>query len=102
MAMKIKKGDNVIVIAGTEKGKEGKVLSVDTKKNRVIVEGVNMIQKHKKAGQGSQEGGIISQEGSIDISNVMLCVKGQPVRVGFMEVNGKKVRVDKKTGNVVG
>ena len=102
MAMKIKKGDTVIVIAGAEKGKEGKVLSVDTKKNRVIVEGVNMVQKHQKAGQGAQQGGIISKEGSLDISNVMLSVKGEPVRVGFREVNGKKVPVDKKTGKVIG
>ncbi len=101
MAHKIKKDDMVRVIAGKDIDKEGKVLSVDTKKNRVIVEGVNMLTKHTKPSMQNQAGGIIHQEGSIDISNVMLLHKGQPTRVGFKFVDGKKVRYAKTTGEVI-
>ncbi len=101
MAHKIKKDDMVRVIAGKDIDKEGKVLSVDTKKNRVIVEGVNMLTKHTKPSMQNQAGGIIHQEGSIDISNVMLLHKGQPTRVGFKFVDGKKVRYAKSTGEVI-
>ncbi len=101
MAMKIKKGDNVIVIAGKDKDKEGKVLSVDTKNNTVVVEGVNMISKHAKPSQVNPQGGIIEREAPIDISNVMYSVKGKGVRVGFEVKDGKKVRVNKKTGEVI-
>jgi large subunit ribosomal protein L24 len=100
-SMKIKKGDMVKVIAGKDKDKEGKVLSVDKKKNRVIVEGVNMLTKHTKPSMQNQAGGIIHQEGSIDLSNVMLLHKGQPTRVGFKFVDGKKVRYAKSTGEVI-
>ncbi|MDO4976029.1 MAG: 50S ribosomal protein L24 [Eubacteriales bacterium] len=101
MAQKIKKDDMVRVIAGKDVDKEGKVLSVDIKKNRVIVEGVNMLTKHTKPSMQNQAGGIIHQEGSIDLSNVMLLHKGQPTRVGFTFVDGKKVRVAKSTGEVI-
>ena len=101
MAVKIKKGDTVRVIAGKDKGKEGKVLSVDVKKHRVIVEGVNMLTKHTKPSMQNQQGGIIQQEGPIDVSNVMLLHKGQPTRVGFKFVDGKKVRFAKTTGEVI-
>ncbi len=102
MAMKIKKGDNVIVIAGKNKDREGKVLSVNTKDNTVIVEGVNKVKKHTKPNQLSPNGGIVEMEAPINASNVMLSEGGKPVRVGFQVVDGKKVRVSKKTGKVIG
>ena len=101
MASKIKKGDNVIVIAGKEKDKEGKVLAVNVKANTVLVEGVNMVQKHAKANQANPQGGIVEKEAPIDISNVMYCVDGKGVRVGFEVRDGKKVRINKKTGDVI-
>ena len=102
MAMKIKKGDNVIVIAGKNKDREGKVLSVNTKDNTVIVEGVNKVKKHSKPNQLNPNGGIVEMEAPINASNVMLSEGGKPVRVGFQVVDGKKVRVSKKTGKVIG
>ena len=80
---KIKKGDTVQVIAGKDKGKDGKVISVDRKKNRLLVEGINMITKHAKPSMANQQGGIVHQEGPIDASNVMYLHKGKPTRVGF-------------------
>ena len=99
--MKIKKGDTVKVIAGKDNGKEGKVISVDLKNSKVIVEGVNMVTKHMKPSQANQNGGIIQKEAPIDASNVMLMFKGQPTRVGFKIEKDKKVRVAKKTGDVI-
>ena len=99
--MKIKKGDTVKVIAGKDKDREGKVLAIDHKKNRVLVEGVNMVTKHTKPSVANQNGGIITKEGFIDLSNVMYCAKGQAVRVGFAFKDGKKVRINKKTGEVI-
>ena len=87
-AMKIKKGDTVRVIAGKDKGKEGKVSAVDVKNGTVTVEGVNMHTKHTKPSAQNQNGGIITQEGPIHISNVMLVVKGQVTRVGFNVEDG--------------
>ena len=100
-AMKIKKGDTVRVIAGKDKGKEGKVSAVDVKNGTVTVEGVNMHTKHTKPSAQNQNGGIITQEGPIHISNVMLVVKGQVTRVGFKVEEGKKVRIAKKNGSVI-
>ena len=99
--MKIINGDIVRVIAGKDKGKEGKVSSVDLKKNTVTVEGVNMHTKHTKPSAQNQNGGIVTQEGPINASNVMLVVKGQTTRVGFKVEDGKKVRIAKKTGEVI-
>ena len=99
---KIKKGDNVIVIAGKNKDKEGKVLAVDTEKNTVVVEGVNKVKKHTKPNQLNPNGGIIEQEAPIHASNVMYAEDGKPVRVGFEVRDGKKVRVSKKSGKVIG
>ena len=101
MAMKIKKGDNVIVIAGKNKDREGKVLSVNVKENTVIVEGVNKVKKHTKPNQVTPNGGIVEMEAPINASNVMLSEGGKPVRVGCQVVDGKKVRVSKKTGKVI-
>ncbi|MCR5106958.1 MAG: 50S ribosomal protein L24 [Lachnospiraceae bacterium] len=99
--MKIKKGDNVRVIAGKDVGAEGKVLVVDQEKGRVIVEGVNIVKKHTKPSVANQNGGIIEKEAFIDASNVMYVHKGKPTRLGFKFENDKKVRFDKKTGEVV-
>ena len=94
-SLKIKKGDTVKVIAGKDKDKEGKVIAVDPKKNTVLVEGVNMITKHTKPSMANQQGGIIHQEGPIDISNVMYVHKGKATRVGFKTDGHKKVRFAK-------
>ena len=100
---KIKKGDTVKVIAGKDKGKEGKVISVND--NKVVVEGVNEITKHAKASQANPKGGILHQEAPIDMSNVMYLHKGKPTRIGFKVEEGKngskKVRVAKSTGEVI-
>ena len=100
-ALKIKKGDTVKVITGKDKGKEGKVISVDVQKGKVVVEGVNMITKHSKPSQANPNGGIVQKEAAIDISNVMLVVGGKATRVGFEVKDGKKVRVAKATGAVI-
>ena len=98
---KIKKDDLVVVIAGKDKDKQGKVISVDTKKNKILVQGCNMVTKHTKQAPGNPQGGIVNQEAPIDISNVMLVVDGKATRVGFKEKDGKKVRVAKTTGKVI-
>lgn len=99
--LKIKKGDTVKVITGKDKDKEGKVVSVDMKKGKVLVEGVNMITKHAKPSAANQNGGIIQKEAPIDLSNVMFVHKGKATRVGFKMENGKKVRFAKSTGEVI-
>ena len=99
--MKIKKGDMVKVIAGRDKDKEGKVVSVDPKNGKVLVEGVNMITKHAKPSAANQNGGIIQKEAPIDISNVMYVHKGKVTRIGFTTNGDKKVRVAKSTGDII-
>ncbi|MFI3171317.1 MAG: 50S ribosomal protein L24 [Eubacteriales bacterium] len=99
--LKIKKGDTVKVIAGKDKDREGKVLSVNKKDGTIRVEGVSMITKHSKPSAANAEGGIIHQEGSIDISNVMLLIDGKTTRVGFQGKGKDKVRVAKSTGKVI-
>ena len=102
MAMlKIKKGDTVKVIAGKDKDKEGKVIAVNQKTGKVIVEGVNMLTKHTKPSMANQNGGIVHQEGYIDASNVMLLHNGKATRVGFKMDGDKKVRFAKATGEVI-
>lgn len=98
---KIKKGDTVKVIAGKDKDKEGKVISVDRKKNKVLVEGVNKITKHEKPSIANQNGGIVQKEAPIDASNVMYVHKGKATRIGFKIEKGKKVRFAKSTGDIV-
>lgn len=98
---KIKKGDMVRVIAGKDKDKEGKVISVDRKTNRLLVEGINMITKHTKPSMANQQGGIVHQEGPIDASNVMYLHKGKPTRVGFKMDGDRKVRFAKSTGDII-
>ena len=99
--LKIKKGDTVKVIAGKDKDKEGKVVSIDRKTNRIVVEGINKITKHEKPSAANQNGGIVQKEAPIDISNVMYVHKGKPTRIGFKFENGKKVRFAKSTGDIV-
>ena len=99
--LKIKKGDTVKVIAGKDNGKEGKVVSVDQKTGKVVVEGVNMITKHAKPSAANPNGGIVQKEAPIDISNVMLVVDGKATRVGFKMDGDKKVRFAKSTGEVI-
>ena len=99
--LKIKKGDTVKVIAGSQKDKEGKVIAVNQKDGKVVVEGVNMLTKHTKPSAANQNGGIIHQEGPINISNVMYVHKGKATRIGFRFENGKKVRFAKSTGDIV-
>ena len=96
--MKIKKDDMVQVIAGKDKGKEGKVLSGDAKKGTVVVEGINKVYKHSKPSMANQAGGIIEMEAPLSISNVMYLYKGKPVRIGFEGTGKDKVRVAKVDG----
>ena len=100
-SLKIKKGDTVKVIAGKDKDKEGKVIAVNQKDGKVVVEGVNMLTKHTKPSVANQNGGIIHQEGPIDASNVMYVHKGKATRVGFKMDGDKKVRYAKSTGDVI-
>ncbi|EGL82004.1 ribosomal protein L24 [Caldalkalibacillus thermarum TA2.A1] len=99
--MHVKKDDIVMVIAGKDKGKKGRVIAAYPRKNRVLVEGVNLVKKHQKPNQANPQGGIITQEAPIHVSNVMpLDPKtGEPTRVGYKVLeNGKKVRIAKKSG----
>ena len=100
----IKKEDTVIVIAGTDKGKKGRVLRTYPRENRVLVEGVNMIKKHARPSQENPQGGILNQEAPIHASNVMLVdpKSGEPTRIGFKRLdNGKKVRIALKSGEAI-
>ena len=99
--MKIKKGDMVKVIAGKDKNKEGKVISINKKDNKVLVEGIKMVTKHAKPSAANQQGGILHQEAPIDISNIMYVVKGKTTKIGYEFKDGKKVRVAKATGEVI-
>jgi large subunit ribosomal protein L24 len=109
VASKIKRGDTVLITTGKDKGKEGKVLVVDHKKQRVIVEGQNIVKKHTKANRQNQTGGIVEKEAPLHISNVAYLHKGKPTRIGFLvetvERDGKtkrvKKRVVKSTGEVI-
>jgi large subunit ribosomal protein L24 len=107
--MRIKRGDRVVIITGKDKGGEGKVLLVDRKKSRVIVEGKNMVTRHTKQSTAHPQGGLIKKEAPLHVSNVMLLHNGKPTRVGYKverkEVNGKmvnvKYRVAKRTGEII-
>ena len=96
---KIKTGDTVVVIAGKDKGKDGKVLAV--KDGKVLVEGIGMVTKHTKPSAANQQGGIVQKESFIDASNVMYLHNGKATRIGFKTEDGKKVRVAKSTGEVI-
>ncbi|PYO58381.1 MAG: 50S ribosomal protein L24 [Candidatus Rokuibacteriota bacterium] len=100
----VRKGDTVMVVAGKERGKRGRVLRVIPEKNRVVVERVNMIKKHQRPTQRIRQGGIIEREGPIHLSNVMLLdpTSGKPTRVGMRALSdGKKARVARKSGEII-
>ncbi|MFS1514666.1 50S ribosomal protein L24 [Chengkuizengella sp. SCS-71B] len=100
----VKKEDTVIVISGKDKGKKGRIIQALPRQNKVLVEGVNLIKKHARPSQDNPQGGIITQEAPIHVSNVMLAdpKSGKPTRIGYKVLdNGKKVRVAKKSGQVI-
>ncbi|ATA94487.1 50S ribosomal protein L24 [Capnocytophaga canimorsus] len=103
MKLKIKTGDTVRVIAGEHKGAEGKVLRVDREKNKAIVEGVNLVSKHTKPSAQNPQGGIVKKEAFIHISNISLidAKTGKTTRVGYEVRDGKKVRISKKSNEVI-
>ena len=104
MKLHVKKGDTVLVLSGNDKGKRGKVLSVDIKSRRAIVEGIRLVSKHTRPNAEHPQGGIIKQEAPIHISNLMVVDKsGKPTRVGrkLDEKTGKLVRYSKKTGEII-
>ena len=102
MAAKIRKGDRVVVLAGKDKGRQGAVLKVFPKDERVLVEGLNIVHRHTRPSQGDPQGGIKNKEAPIHVSNVAIVdSKGKPTRVGFRMDGDKKVRFAKTTGEVV-
>ena len=102
MAAKIKKGDRVVVLTGKDKGRQGNVLRVFPKEQRVVVEGLNMVQRHTRPTQFDPQGGIKNKEASIHLSNVAIVdSNGKPTRVGFKVGGEKKVRIAKTTGEVI-
>ena len=102
MAAKIKKGDNVIVLTGKDKGRTGQVLKVLPAENRVVVQGINMVQRHTRPTQADPNGGIKHKEASLHLSNVAVAdANGKATRVGFKVEGDKKVRFAKTTGDVI-
>ena len=102
MVARIRKDDTVIVLAGKDKGRSGKVLKVLTKEERVVVEGVNMIKRHTKPDVAHPQGGVISKEAAIHVSNVAYVHKGKPTKLGYrVESDGTKVRIARRTGEVI-
>ena len=100
--MKIKKGDTVQVISGNESGKSGRVIKIFHTKNKIVVEGLNMVKKHARPTQENPQGGIIQKEAAIHISNVMFIADGKPTRIGYKTLeDGRKVKYSKKTGEVI-
>ncbi len=100
--LKIKTGDTVRITAGDHKGSEGKVLRVDAEKNKAVVEGANLVSKHEKPSANNPQGGIVKKEAPIHISNLSLVdSKGEATRVGYEVRDGKKVRVSKKSGEII-
>ena len=100
--MKLKKNDVVKVITGKYKGQEGRIIKVLPNKDRVIVEGINIIKKHERPTQENPQGGIMKKETSIHYSNVLFVENGEPVKIGFKILdNGSKVRYSKKTNNII-
>jgi len=103
MAAKIKKGEKVVVLAGGDKGSRGEVVQVMPTEGRALVRGVNMVKRHTRQ-SGTQEGGIISKEGPIQLSNIAIAdpKDGKPTRVGFKVLDdGRKVRVAKRSGDLI-
>ena len=102
MAAKFRKGDRVVVLTGKDKGRQGAVTKVMPKEERVVVAGLNMVQRHTRASQGDPQGGIKTKEAPLHVSNVAVVdSKGKPTRVGFRMDGDKKVRFAKTTGEVI-
>ena len=102
MAAKIKKGDRVVLLTGKDKGRQGAVLKILPKDNRVVVEGLNMVQRHTRPSQADPQGGIKHKEASLHLSNVAIVdTNGKATRVGFRVDGDKKVRFAKTTGEVI-
>jgi len=102
MAAKIKKGDRVVILTGKDKGRQGAVLKVFPTEQRVLVEGLNMVQRHTRPSQGDPQGGIKHKEAPLHLSNVAIAdSNGKPTRVGFRVDGDKKVRIAKTTGEVI-
>lgn len=104
MAAKIKKGDKVVVLTGRDKGKRGEVRSVSPTEGRAIVEGVNLVKRHTKPSQSNPDGGILTKEAPIQLSNIAVAdpKDGQPTRVGFKILeDGRKVRFAKRSGDLI-
>ena len=100
--MKIKKGDTVQVITGNDAGKTGRVIKVFIDRDRIVVEGVNIVKKHARPTQDAPQGGIIEKEATIHVSNVMMVAGGKPTRVGYKTLeDGRKVKFAKTTGEVI-
>ena len=103
MAAKIKKGDDVVILTGKDKGRKGKVLKVIPTENRVLVQGINVVHRHTRPSQTNPQGGIIHKEATLHVSNVALAdpKNGEATRVGFKMVGDKKLRYAKKSGEVL-
>ncbi len=100
--MKIKKGDNVMVMTGKDKGKKGAVIRAFPKENKILLDGVNVVKKHMKKGKkGSSKGQIIERPMPINVSNVMIIEGGKPTRVGYKMEAGKKIRIAKKSNKEI-
>jgi len=101
--MRVKTGDNVVVISGKDKGKQGKIIVAKPSKDKIIVEGVNVVKKHVRQSEQHPDGGVIEFEAPINASNVMIVdpKTGERTRVGYKVVDGKKVRFAKKSGEVL-
>ena len=102
MAAKIKKGDRVVVLTGKDKGRTGDVTKVMPSEGRVLVSGINMVQRHTRPSQANPQGGIVNKEASLHLSNVAIVdANGKPTRVGFRMDGDKKVRFAKTTGDAI-
>ena len=100
--MKIRKGDTVQIISGADAGKVGRVIKVYLDRDRILVEGINIVKKHTRPSQDNPQGGIIEKEASIHVSNTLLMAGGKPTKIGYKILeDGKKVRVAKKTGEII-
>jgi large subunit ribosomal protein L24 len=100
--MKIIKGDIVRIITGNDKGKEGRVLKSYPVRNKILIEGINIVKKHVRPSQDNPQGGITEKEMPVDISNIALLIDGKPTKVGYKILeDNKKVRISKKTGKVI-
>ncbi len=99
--MKIKKGDNIIVIAGKDKGKTGKIAVAYPRENSVLIEGINVHKKHQRPTKSGSKGQIIDKAMPIDVSNVMIYEGGKRARIGMKSISGKKIRINKKTGKEI-